>query len=80
MGLALVHFQKYWLFSSHFLLCFQDTIYAVTGAIFYIAAGGCQLDATTNDAGKGLGSMCIITGAVFIVDSAFALISLQKDL
>ena len=52
----------------------------MTGAIFYIAAGGAQLDATNNDAGKGLVSMCIITGAVFIVDSAFALISLQKDL
>ena len=52
----------------------------MTGAVFYIAAGGAQLDATNNDAGKGLGSMCIITGAVFIVDSAFALISLKKDL
>ena len=28
----------------------------MTGAVFYIAAGGAQLDATNNDAGKGLGS------------------------
>merc|ERR1719347_95251 len=51
----------------------QDVIYAVTGAIFYIAAVGAVLDSPSsvlNDASKGLGSMAIITGAVFIVDAA----------
>ena len=60
----------------------QDVIYAVTGAIFYIAAGGAVLDAPSsvlNDGAKGLGSMAIITGAVFIVDAAFALVSLKKE-
>ena len=59
---------------------FQDAVYALTGAVFYVAAGGAFLDATNNDAGNGLGAMCIITGAVFVVDTAFALISLKKDL
>merc|ERR1719418_123887 len=58
----------------------QDAVYALTGAIFYVAAGGAFLDAANNDAGNGLGAMCIITGAVFLVDTAFALISLKKDL
>ena len=58
----------------------QDVIYAVTGAIFYIAAGGAVLDSSVlNDGAKGLGSMAIITGAVFIVDAAFALVSLKKE-
>ena len=59
---------------------FQDAVYALTGAVFYVAAGGAFLDAVNNDAGNGLGAMCIITGAVFVVDTAFALISLKKDL
>merc|ERR1712062_957490 len=58
----------------------QDVIYAVSGAIFYIAAGGVILDSSyLNDGAKGLGSMAIITGGVFIVDAAFALLSLKKE-
>ena len=52
----------------------------MTGAIFYVAAGGAYLDAPNNNAGNGLGAMCVITGAVFVVDTAFAVVSLQKDL
>ena len=58
----------------------QDAVYALTGAIFYVAAGGAYLDAPNNNAGNGLGAMCVITGAVFVVDTAFAVVSLQKDL
>merc|ERR1712112_786941 len=62
----------------------QDVIYAITGAIFYVAAGAAVLDGKNafggpNDASKGLGSMAIITGAVFVVDTGFALLSLKNE-
>ena len=57
----------------------QDAVYALTGAIFYVAAGGAFLDAPNNDAGNGVGAMCVITGAVFVVDTAFAVVSLKKE-
>ena len=60
------------------IIPFQDAIFALTGAVFYLAAAGVVLDHGKSDAAKGLGSMCIFCAAVFVVDVVFALVNLKK--
>ena len=63
------------------MIPFQDAIFALTGAIFYLAAACVVLDHLPHgksDAAKGLGSMCIFCAAVFVVDVVFALVNLKK--